>query len=76
MPVVGEEKFAVAESGRSVGCCDGRIRRAFVALITLTPLLTRGLLPQLIQIVDLQSHRTSASAFDAVEHAHYISIRN
>jgi hypothetical protein len=48
MPVVGEEKFAVAESGRSVGCCDGRIRRAFVALITLTPLLTRGLLPQLI----------------------------
>ena len=45
-------------------------------LIILTPLLTRGLLPQLIQIVDLKANRTGARSSDSVEDAHDFAVRN
>ncbi len=44
--------------------------------IILTPLLTRGLLPQLIQIVDLKANRTGARSSDSVEDAHDFAVRN
>ena len=52
------------------------VREGVFAWIILTPLLTRGLLPRLIEIVDLKADGTGAGSPDSIEHAHDLAVRN
>ena len=68
----GERKIEFARERGS----SPTVREGVFTWIILTPLLTRGLLPRLIQIVNLKANRTGAGASDAVKHAHDFAVRN